>query len=162
MLHADHLHATHGVFHFAHIVITSCRAERAVLEHGRHFLLVRRMGGRFAEVELVQHGAVILQHEADGFAVFDLDAFRGEVDIAHFHLDGAVNLCQGAGSTNIVLRVARIGVGDSTGDQGNNGNQGRSALGIIHFEPRKMVWFETPLMLARRSCRQTYAKTTDL
>src|SRR5690606_12120867 len=81
--------AIHFTFHMAHIMSTS-RGKHAAAKHRNHFLLVRGMGGRVAEVEFMKQGSIVMQHKTDSLTCLDFNRLKRKDVIAHSYLNGAI------------------------------------------------------------------------
>ena len=78
MFHSDHLHPSHAVAHVARHLPSTDGCKRSILEHARHFFLVRRMSSGLTDIELVQQRPFVVKYKANCFTGLYVDVFSFE------------------------------------------------------------------------------------
>lgn len=92
VFHSNHLHASHAMAHVAPHFSSSGGCKRSILEHARHFFLVRRVSSGLADIELVQQRPFVVKYKANRFTGLYVDAFSFEENITHLYINRASDL----------------------------------------------------------------------
>src|SRR5690606_11544919 len=142
----------------AHIMSTS-RGKHAAAKHRNHFLLVRGMGGRVAEVEFMKQGSIVMQQKTDSLTCLYFNRLKRKEVIAHSYLNGAIYRLRVSWLPK-VERMTMAGGGhcsSSAEDQTKCGKKGKRIN--FHWLELIQVIEEYP-RVGRLTCRLAYPEIT--